>query len=73
MMTEAPLKKDDKVRTGFYARETQIVRLVVSVRKHDCEGGFLVKADGGEQCECCGYKGRETPELSSNWFSKVEE
>jgi hypothetical protein len=67
-----PFKKGDKVHTGFWERETRIVRKVISVEESNCEGGFLVEADGGEACECCGYKGRPTPPLSCNWFSKEE-
>jgi hypothetical protein len=70
-MTSKPLKKGDKVRTGFWEREARIVRTVLScVRSDTTEGGYLVEADGGEKCDCCGYKGRATPPLSLVWFTK---
>ena len=72
-MGKKPFTKGDKVRTGHWERETQIVRKVLTCVASDCEGGWLVEADGGEACECCGYKGRPTPPLGINWFSRVEE
>lgn len=66
------MKKGDKVRTGFYEREQHIVRTIISKSSDDDEYAMYV-ADGGEKCEGCGYKGRETPPLSVEWFTKVEE
>jgi hypothetical protein len=69
-----PFKKGDQVRTGFWERETKIVRKVISCTASETtQGGWLVEADGGEPCDCCGYKGQPTPPLSVDWFQKVEE
>jgi len=66
-------KKGDKVRSGYWSGESHIVRKVLTCVASDCEGGWLVEADGGEACECCGRKGRPTPPLCITWFAKVEE
>ena len=47
-MGKKPFTKGDKVRTGHWERETQIVRKVLTCVASDCEGGWLVEADGGE-------------------------
>lgn len=73
-----PFKVGDKVTTDFYTDEADVVRTVMSVRRYaNCTSGFLVVADGGEPCVCCGHRpGTPTPGpngIDSTWFKNAEE
>lgn len=77
---EAPFEVGDFVKTDFNENETDVVRTVVYVHKSiDSASGWLVVANGGEPCKCCGKKpgnpinGHSGHGVDSSWFKKVEQ
>ena len=76
-----PFKIGDKVTSDFDPRPgmPEIVRTVIGVVEcSNSQSGWLVKADGGEPCACCGRPkaspivGHLKEGVDSGWFKKVE-
>lgn len=72
---KCPVEIGDKVVTEIWLDKKAVVRTVIDVGpSKQCQSGWLVKADGGEVCKCCGFApSKPTDYLDSSWFEKVEQ
>jgi hypothetical protein len=69
-----PFKVGDKVTTSYHGSDKSVIRTVTNIiKKWDCESGWVVEADGGMECPCCGHRASvKTPPIDSGWFEMVE-
>lgn len=62
-----------KFKTDFFFDEKEIIRTITVIKvNQDCSSGYMLWADGGEPCECCGRRpGRPIDGIDANWIKEL--
>lgn len=78
-MNKQPFEVGDLVTSDYYPKDASVIRRITKIYKAERTDAWLVSADAGEPCKCCGaypskpIVGGMKYGVDSLWFRKIEQ